>query len=313
MKEQIARLDMQVAFWLILLVGTLACLYSLSFYQNAQRFRWLAAAQKRAEKYEFSLDTLGGFSYARLALASVLGLFMELLMIRWISSEVRIFAYLKNYVLVSCFLGFGLGCYLCRKKINLIALLAPLFSLVFLIKFPWEPLRELISALPSYLGVASEVNFFGIPSVPVSFLSILGLFAAVAITVPLFILNAMAFIPLGQFVGGYLETAPRGIRAYSVNILGSLAGIVLFTVLCCEGTAPSPSSTRSPRPGPKNAFRDSNWFPSLTCRACQPLDARESSADSSRQLPCFTEDASFAGRRFPCRFIFTKSATRRRP
>ena len=238
MKEQIARLDMQVAFWLTLLVGTLACLYSLSFYQEAPRFRWLAAARKWAEKYEFSLDTLGGFSYARLALASVLGLFVELLMIRWISSEVRIFAYLKNYVLVSCFLGFGLGCYLCRKRINLVALLAPLFSLVFLIKFPWEPLRALISALPSYLGVASEVNFFGIPSVPLSFVAIMGLVAAVAITVPLFILNAMAFIPLGQFVGGYLETAPRGIRAYSVNILGSLAGIVLFTVFCLLSQPP---------------------------------------------------------------------------
>ena len=44
------------------------------------------------------------------------------MMIRWISSEVRIFAFLKNYMLVSCFLGFGLGCFLCRKRINLIAM-----------------------------------------------------------------------------------------------------------------------------------------------------------------------------------------------
>lgn len=76
--------------------------------------------------FEFSLDTLGGFSYTRLVLASILGLFLELLMIRWMSSEVRIFAFLKNYMLVSCFLGLGIGCFLCRKRINLIALVAPL-------------------------------------------------------------------------------------------------------------------------------------------------------------------------------------------
>jgi spermidine synthase len=230
-REHFARLDLQVAFWLTLLIGALACFYSFTFYHEKAGPRWLTALRGWAAKCEFSLEMLGGFSYVRLALASVLGLFLELLMIRWISSEVRVFAYLKNYVLVSCFLGFGLGCYLCRKKINLVALLAPLFSLVFLIKFPWEPLRTLISALPSYLGAASEVHFFGIPNIPFSFLAILGLFAAVAITVPLFILNAMVFVPLGQIVGGYLEMAPRGVSAYSVNILGSLAGILLFTLL----------------------------------------------------------------------------------
>jgi hypothetical protein len=50
--------------------------------------------------------------------------------------------------------------------------------------------------------------------------------------VPLFILNAMIFVPFGQIVGGYLESTPSGIFAYSVNILGSLGGILLFTLLC---------------------------------------------------------------------------------
>jgi len=182
--------------------------------------------------FEFSLKELGGFSYSGLILVSILGLFLELLMIRWMSSEVRIFAYLKNYMLVSCFLGFGLGCFLCRRRINLIGLVMPLFSIVLLIEFPWQPLRALVSALPSYLGVASEVNSMGIPAVPLSGIALLALGAAIAITVPLFILNAMIFVPLGQIVGGYLETAPRGILAYSVNIVGSLGGILLFTLLC---------------------------------------------------------------------------------
>lgn len=232
MRESLGRIDFQIAFCLILFIGLIACFYTFSFYRERPTSGRRQALKRWTTSFDFSLDSLGGFSYSGLTLASILGLFLELLMIRWISSEVRIFAFLKNYMLVSCFLGFGLGCFLCRKRINLMAMAAPLLSLVFLIQFPWQPLRTLISALPSYLGVASEVNSMGIPAVPFSGLAVLALAAAIAITVPLFILNAMVFIPLGQIVGGYLERAPRGIFAYSVNILGSLGGILLFTLLC---------------------------------------------------------------------------------
>lgn len=232
MRENFGRLDFQIAFCLTLLIGFLACLYTFSFYQETSARGWRQTLRRWTDLFGFTLDDLGGFSYRGLALVSVLGLFLELVMIRWMSSEVRIFAFLKNYMLVSCFVGFGLGCFLCRKRINFLALAVPLLTLVFLIQFPWQPLRALISALPSYLGVASEVNSMGIPAVPFSLLALFALGAAIAITVPLFILNAMVFIPLGQIVGGYLERAPRGIFAYSINILGSLAGILLFTLLC---------------------------------------------------------------------------------
>jgi spermidine synthase len=232
LRENLARLDFQIAFCLTLFIGLIACLYTFSFYRNESASGWKLKLRGWTTAFEFSLDTLGGFKYSGLILSSVLGLFLELLMIRWMSSEVRIFAFLKNYMLVSCFLGFGLGCFLCRKRINLVAMAVPLISIVFLIQCPWRSMRELISALPSYLGVASEVNSMGIPAVPFSGLALLALAAAISITVPLFILNAMIFVPLGQIVGGYLERAPRGIFAYSVNVLGGLGGILLFTLLC---------------------------------------------------------------------------------
>jgi spermidine synthase len=50
--------------------------------------------------------------------------------------------------------------------------------------------------------------------------------------VPLFALIAIAFVPAGQLVGWYLERAPNGVAAYSVNILASLAGIGAYTLLC---------------------------------------------------------------------------------
>jgi hypothetical protein len=71
---------------------------------------WVAA-------FEVDPEKLGGLSHSWLTLISLLSLFLEMLMIRRISSEIRIFAYFKNLVLVACFLGFGLGCYLCRRRI----------------------------------------------------------------------------------------------------------------------------------------------------------------------------------------------------
>ena len=50
---------------------------------------------------------------------SVCMLFFELMVIRWLSSELRIFAYFHNLVLIFCFFGIGLGCALCRKRIVL--------------------------------------------------------------------------------------------------------------------------------------------------------------------------------------------------
>src|SRR3954470_11974487 len=55
-------------------------------------------------------------SSARLILASALTLFAELAFIRWISVEVRVFAYFKNLALLLCFLGFGFGCALVAQK-----------------------------------------------------------------------------------------------------------------------------------------------------------------------------------------------------
>jgi len=50
-----------------------------------------------------------------LLLVSFIALFLELAIIRWLSTEIRIFAYFKNLPLMAAFLGFGIGCYLHRS------------------------------------------------------------------------------------------------------------------------------------------------------------------------------------------------------
>ena len=174
-------------------------------------------------------ETLGGFRYSSLALVSLLSLFLEMMMIRWISSEIRVFAYFKNLVLLACFLGFGLGCYLCRRRIQLMAMIAPLLVLTSILTSPHSVLRAITSALPEMLGGATEVHMWGVPAMPTSWP---GTLIALAVMVPLFAVIAMTFVPAGQLVGWYLEKAANGVAAYSVNVLASLAGIGAYTVLC---------------------------------------------------------------------------------
>jgi hypothetical protein len=211
-----------VAFCCVLVAGIAANAYLVGLVR-AER-----GASRWQGTWEFSPATLGGFSWKKLALWSLLSLFMELLMIRWISSEVRIFAYFKNFVLIACFLGFGLGCYLSRRRINLLLMLVPLIVLTVLVQLPWPGLRFMVSLLPSYVGASAGTQVWGVPSV----LAIPELAAAAAVIVPIFGLIAFFFVPMGQLVGWYLENARHGILAYSVNVFAGLCGIIAYTLLC---------------------------------------------------------------------------------
>ena len=86
---------------IILLVGIYVNLFGLWLYRKPSEATKWTRFQRWVGQFEFSPETLGGFSYARLAVVSLFGLFLELLMIRWVSSEITIFAYFKNFVLVA--------------------------------------------------------------------------------------------------------------------------------------------------------------------------------------------------------------------
>jgi hypothetical protein len=49
-------------------------------------------------------------------LISFLCLYLELVVIRWLASEVRIFAYFKKFPLMASFLGAGVGCLLAQRR-----------------------------------------------------------------------------------------------------------------------------------------------------------------------------------------------------
>ena len=193
--------------------------------------RWM----KALEVPEGSLPN----TYWRLLIVSVLGLFLELLMIRWISSEITIFAYFKNFVLIACFLGFGLGAHLSRQPVNLLSLFAPMAYFALLIKLPWDELRRLIQLLTSLLGSTTEVDVWGVASLPLNTYTLTGLGITLLLVIPLFSLLSLIFIPVGQLTARMLERSADGIKGYSVNIIGSLLGVLLYTGLCLLYQPPS--------------------------------------------------------------------------
>ena len=200
----------------------------------------LSKYQRALEKLDsIDIDSLGGFRWRSLMLISLTSLFLELLLIRWVASEIRVFAYFKSLVLISCFLGFGLGCYLTRKKIRISYTIMPLIVLVLLVELPWTPLRRLITNLSGFIGWFSDMHIWARAYFADNFLwGLISAGVAVSIVIPLFGLIAITFIPLGQLVGWYLENSKKGIMAYSVNVAASITGIWLYTLLCFFSTEP---------------------------------------------------------------------------
>jgi SAM-dependent methyltransferase len=160
---------------------------------------------------------------------SLLGLYLELLLIRWLATEIRIFAYLQNTVLVVCFLGLGIGLFTSRRPISG---QRGLFSLVILaagLAFPQT--REILSHTSSLLSVLGEMNIWemgGRSSTPVA---VAALAIGLTSTFLIIILVVEPFVPIGRLLGRLLDEDPRPILAYSVNVIGSLAGIWLFVAL----------------------------------------------------------------------------------
>ena len=221
--------QLSLAFAILLVSGTWSVLLLVAFYQQGPPNRLARWARQWGAAWEFGILDLGGFGWLQLALASLLSLFLEMLLIRWVAAEVSAFAYFKNVVLVACFLGFGLGCYLSRRAINLLAFLLPISLLVLVIKLPWAALRDVIQEIPYLIAPSSQLTLLGTPNVAVNFM---GTLSAILIIVFLLALVAFAFVPLGQIVGWCLESSGNGILAYTVNVLASLAGILLYALLC---------------------------------------------------------------------------------
>jgi len=175
------------------------------------------------------LDTLDkNYVDAAILFAAALSLFLELCIIRWQSSVLPFFAFYKNFSLLACFVGLGLGYALAgRDRIALVIvvpLLAWQFGFMTLVRYGLDvdlntiPFRE---QLTMGIGLADLSQI----------LLLYGLLAIV------FLMTALTFMPVGQLCGRLMERRTK-LRAYGLNLLGSLLGVLVMLAASFLWTPP---------------------------------------------------------------------------
>src|SRR5512147_195916 len=147
----------------------------------------------------------------RLFLVSAAALFTEVMLIRWIGTEVRLFAFVQNLALIACFLGFGLGCFRSRERTSLLPSLQALAILVVMVSVPIPIWHLILLSLSDMLALSPDAVIWN-AYIPVTLPladRLVGLFFAVVIVTFLIMLLRTAMIPFGQFVAHYLEESPN--------------------------------------------------------------------------------------------------------
>ena len=164
-----------------------------------------------------------------IALATFAILALELALIRWISGQVRIFAYFNNLTLIGAFLGMGLGVAVGRRRPGLLHLCLPSLALFTAVLAAAAPLGLMHLQFPD-----PSIHLWGAEGVGDSLfvllrnLSIFGMLFAALVWI---------FVCAGTAVGQLFPRLPV-LRAYSADLVGSLLGIAAFTSLTWLGLSP---------------------------------------------------------------------------
>jgi len=181
------------------------------------------------------LDTLDSrYIDAAIVVSTALSLFLELALIRWQSSVLEFLAFYKNFSLLACFAGLGLGYALAARDRIPLLMVVPLLGAQFCFflfvrlefsflnsestAFEVNPFREQLA-----MGM-SRGNWF----------DALGLFLLLSV---IFLLTALTFVPIGQLCGRLMERR-KNLRAYGLNLIGSLLGVVMMLVASLLWTPP---------------------------------------------------------------------------
>src|SRR5260370_27593201 len=163
-----------------------------------------------------------------LFLISVLILFAELACIRWFPAHVMFLTFFTNVVLLASFVGMSVGCLAASRPRRFLT---------------WTPLLLAVAMAAAHgtnylchqFNVGLDVGHQNSPQV-VYFGTEYGSRDMARFYIPIeivvgafFVLIALAFVGPGQEVGRAFTRLPHRVRAYTVNIFGSLVGIVAFS------------------------------------------------------------------------------------
>lgn len=153
----------------------------------------------------------------QLFLTSFLGLYAELMCIRWMPAHVRYLSYFNNFILFASFLGLGVGILSVRRKLPIGPRTFPLILLfgAILIAATKFELQIGSSGVLYYgageSGVAPPENALVLPAA--------------------FLVVSLLFVCIGRPLGVLLHEVTPPLRAYTFDIFGSLAGIAAFFAL----------------------------------------------------------------------------------
>lgn len=150
----------------------------------------------------------------KIFLISFLILFFELVCIRWLSSYILYLGYFTNFVLLGALLGIGAGALLADKPYNLIkwlpAVLFVFLSGILFVRADINPQFE------DYIYFTSGEGTVQLPPY---------------VLLPIIFGGVTAIFTLLSQDLGRLFNQFTPLQAYSLNILGSLAGIATFTLM----------------------------------------------------------------------------------
>jgi len=155
-------------------------------------------------------------------LISFLSLFLELALIRWTGSNIFYLGYFTNFVLLASFLGLGIGFLLARRRFDLFALV-PLLIGLFLLVARSVPVSANVPSSAALIFYQSGQSQYSVPAYVVLPFVFLG--------------TALTMAAVAQGLARVFMTLPS-LDAYRWDILGSLAGIVGFTLLSALGAPP---------------------------------------------------------------------------
>ena len=174
---------------------------------------------------------------AQLFWISFAALFIEVMLIRYCNSQLRIFSFYKNVPLIASYVGLGVGCHLGGGRGS-----HAVSFLLWLIPFAVF-LAAGAGAVDGYLGLwaayGTSEHMLGDVVVQQATASeafwsqvYIGVFCVLA-----FLAVGGLFLTLGRLLGRALEQVPR-LPAYSLNIAGSLLGVLAFAALSMLETPP---------------------------------------------------------------------------
>lgn len=177
-------------------------------------------------KDETSSSSRNGFE---LFLISFIILFLELACIRWFPAHVLYLTFFTNVVLLASFLGMSVGCLAATRTRNYLVwtplLLAVALAAAHAVEISSGSFVKFVDvghqASPQqvYFGTEYHSQDLSRYAIPVELLC--GFF---------FIVIALAFVGPGQELGRALKRWPNRVQAYTLNILGSIVGILLFAL-----------------------------------------------------------------------------------